>query len=99
MHVISKKKLREFWEEHPRAESPLEAWYQVATQAEWETFADVRKAFNTADQVSKFTVFDIGGNKYRLIVAVAYRLGVVYVKFIGTHLDYDRIDAATVETE
>lgn len=90
MHVISKKKLREFWEEHPRAQAPLEAWYQVARHAGWKSFADARKTFNTADQVGKFTVFDIGGNKYRLVVTMRYDLQRVYIRHVLTHSEYDR---------
>lgn len=89
MHVISKKKLREFWEEHPRAKSSLEAWYQVAKNAVWENFADVRKTFSTADQVGKFTVFDIGGNKYRLIAVIHFNRGKLYVRHVLTHAEYD----------
>jgi mRNA interferase HigB len=89
MHVISKKKLREFWEEHVRAQAPLEQWYQVARNAEWETFADVRKTFDTADQVGKFTVFDIGGNKYRLIAVIHFNRGKLFVRHVLTHAEYD----------
>jgi mRNA interferase HigB len=89
MHVISKKKLREFWEEHPRAQSALEAWYQVAKHAEWESFAVVRQTFNTVDQVGRFTVFDIGGNKYRLIAAIHFNRGKLFVRHVLTHSEYD----------
>jgi mRNA interferase HigB len=89
MHVISKRKLREFWEEHPKARSPLEAWYQIAKHTEWESFADVRESFNSADQVSRFTVFDIGGNKYRLIAAIHFNRGKLYVRHVLTHAEYD----------
>ena len=89
MHVISKKKLREFWEEHPRAKSPLEAWYQVAKHSEWETFADVRETFNTVDQVGRFTVFDIGGNRFRLIAAIHFNRGKLFVRHVLTHTEYD----------
>lgn len=89
MHVISKKKLREFWEKHPRAKSPLENWYQIAKAAEWESFADLRAAFNTADAVGKFVVFDIGGNKYRLIAAIHYSRGKLFVRHVLTHAEYD----------
>jgi mRNA interferase HigB len=89
MHVISKKKLREFWEEHPRAQAPREAWYQVARHAEWNSFADVRKSFNTADQVGKFTVFDIGGNKFRLIAVIHFNRGKLYMRHVLTHAEYD----------
>lgn len=89
MHIISKKKLREFWEEHPRAQAPLEAWYQVVKNAEWKAFSDVRKTFNTADQVGKFTVFDIGGNKFRLIAVIHFNRGKVFVRHVLTHAEYD----------
>ena len=87
--IISKKKLREFWEQHLKAQSPLEAWYQVACNAEWDSFADVRKTFNTADQVGKFTVFNIGGNKYRLIAVIHFNRGILYVRHMLTHSEYD----------
>jgi mRNA interferase HigB len=89
MHIISKKKLREFWGKHPRAQAPLEAWYQVARHADWKSFADVRKSFNTADQVGKFTVFDIGGNKHRLIAVIHFNRGKLYVRHVLTHAEYD----------
>ncbi len=89
MHVISKKKLREFWKEHPKAQSPLEAWYQIVRHAEWENFSDVRATFNTADQVGHFTVFDIGGNKFRLIAAIHFNRGKVFVRHVLSHAEYD----------
>lgn len=89
MHIISKKKLREFWEEHPRAQSALETWYQAAKSAEWESFAEVRQTFNTADQVGRFTVFNIGGNKYRLIAVIHFARGKLYVRHVLTHAEYD----------
>jgi len=89
MHLISKKKLREFWEEYPKSRSPLEAWYQVAKHAEWENFAEVRRSFNTADGVGKFVVFDIGGNKYRLIAVIHYNRGKLFVRHVLTHAEYD----------
>jgi mRNA interferase HigB len=89
MHTISKKKLREFWEKHPKAKSPLEAWFQVAKHAEWASFVDVRKAFNTADAVGRFVVFDIGGNKYRLIAVIHYNRRKLFVRHVLTHAEYD----------
>jgi mRNA interferase HigB len=89
MHVISKKKLREFWEKHLKAQASLEQWYQVAKSAAWESFADVRKTFNTADQVDRFTVFNIGGNKYRLIAVIHFNRGKLYVRHVLTHAEYD----------
>lgn len=89
MHILSKKKFREFWEEHPRAKAALEAWYQIARNAEWESFADVRQTFNTADQVGRFTVFNIGGNKYRLIAVIHFNRDKVFVRHVLTHAEYD----------
>ena len=89
MHVISKKKLREFWDQYPKAKSPLEAWYQIAKQAQWNNFADVRKTFNAADAVGRFVVFDIGGNKYRLIAAIHFNRAKLFVRHVLTHAAYD----------
>ena len=89
MHVISRKKLREFWDEHPKARLPLEAWYQVAKHAEWTNFAEVRQSFNATDQVGRFTVFDIGGNKYRLIAVIHFNRGKLFVRHVLTHKEYD----------
>jgi mRNA interferase HigB len=90
MHVISRKRLREFWKLHPRAEGPLRAWHRVARHEEWESFADVRAFFPHADQVGKLTVFNIGGNKYRLIAAIHFNRGKVFVRHVLTHAQYDR---------
>jgi mRNA interferase HigB len=91
MRAISKKKLREFWDQHPRAKkSQLEAWYQVVQRADWQSFADVRKTFNTADAVGRFVVFDIGGNKYRLIAVIHYDRGKLFVRQVLTHAEYDK---------
>ncbi len=89
MRVISRKKLREFWKVHPDAEEPLERWYQAVTAAAWKSFADVRLTFAHADQVGRCTVFNIGGNKYRLISAIHYNRGIVYVRHVLTHSEYD----------
>lgn len=89
MHIISKKKLREFWEQHPKAKTSLEAWYQVAKRADWEKFAEVRKTLNSADLVDRFVVFNIGGNKYRLIAAIHFNRGKLFVRHVLTHAEYD----------
>src|SRR5690242_4979921 len=89
MHIISKKKFREFEELYPKAKSPLESWYQIAKVAEWESFADVRQAFKSADAVGRFVVFNIGGNKYRLIAAVHYNRRKLFVRHVLTHAEYD----------
>lgn len=98
MNVISKAKLRAFWTRHPQSRGPLEAWFADVRQADWGRPADVKAAFgSTVDFVADNRVmFDIAGNKYRLIVHIAYRFRRVLVKFVGTHAEYDRIDPETV---
>jgi mRNA interferase HigB len=90
MHVISRKKLREFWARHPEAAAPLTAWYKTARKARWRMFADIRAVFPGADQVGKCVVFNIGGNKYRLIAIVSPNWRKLYVRFVLTHREYDR---------
>ena len=90
MHVISEKMLREFWTVHPDAETPLRVWHRTAEQAEWESFAHVRETYAHADAVGRCVVFNIGGNKYRLVVIIHYNRAKVFVRHIMTHADYDR---------
>jgi mRNA interferase HigB len=91
MHVISRRKLREFWTIHPDARVALERWYKLARKAEWESFDEVRVVFGRrVDRVGKLVVFDIGGNKYRLIAAIHYNRGTVFVRYVLTHAEYDR---------
>ena len=100
--MISRKRLVEFWEKHPDARAPLAAWFTEVKRARWKSTADIRAAFRSADFVRQDrVVFNatrsgrwryIGGNKYRLIVR--YRPPIVYIRFIGTHSEYDRIDAS-----
>ena len=90
MHVISKKALRQFWKRRPDAEQPLRRWFKIVTFAEWQSFADVRAVYAGADQVGRFTVFNIGGNKYRIVAAVHYNRGKVYIRHVLTHRDYDQ---------
>ena len=100
MLVIAKQPLLAFCERHPAAKQPLLAWHEEAAKAKWGTPQGIKDRYATATFVgNNRVVLNIGGNNYRLIVAIAYRLGVVYVKFIGTHADYDKVDAATVEME
>ena len=100
MRIVAKKTLVQFAQVHADARQPLLAWHEEAVHSRWATPQDIKNRYPTASFVgNNRVVFNIGGNKYRLIVAVAYRIGVAYVKFVGTHSDYDRIDAATVEME
>ena len=100
MRVISKKHLTEYWAKHPTAEQSLKAWYDEAVVAQWQTPQDIKDQYRSASIVANNRiVFNIKGNDHRLIVAVAYRFGAIYIKFVGTHAEYDKIDAATVEME
>ncbi|MCI0490220.1 MAG: type II toxin-antitoxin system HigB family toxin [Blastocatellia bacterium] len=90
MRILSKKALREFWEKHPDAEKPLRYWYDVTKKADWNNFSDVRRDFRSADVVGDCVVFDIGGNKYRLITKIDYKYKTVYIRFVLTHKDYDK---------
>jgi len=97
MHIVSIKTLREFWESHPDAEQPLRAWYTVARRAQWQSPTDVKAAYASASLIGgNRVVFNIKGNTYRLIVIAEYRKGRLFVRFVGTHSEYDRIDAATI---
>ncbi len=99
MQVIAKRALKAFWDRHPQSKQPLSTWYRVVSEASWQTPADIKAAFGTnVDFVGdNRAIFDIGGNKYRLIVHVAYAPYYrVLIKFVGTHKDYDRIDPESV---
>lgn len=98
MRVIAVKNLRDFWEIHPDAEAPLKAWLNEAKAAVWHSPADIKARYATASILkNRRVVFNIKGNDYRLIAAVAYQYEAVYIKFVGTHKQYDVINAETVE--
>ncbi|HWK60784.1 MAG TPA: type II toxin-antitoxin system HigB family toxin [Eoetvoesiella sp.] len=100
MRVIAVSTLRAFWEKYPDAEQPLKAWVDEAVKAQWGQPAEIKAHYRSASILkNRRVVFNIKGNDYRLVVAVAFKLGIVYVKFIGTHVEYDKIDAETVEME
>ena len=88
MHVISLKKLREFWTLHTDAEGPLRAWHSIAEREYWENLNDIRATIRSADQVGKCFIFNISGNKYRLIARM--NRGRLYVRRVLTHAEYDR---------
>lgn len=99
MRVIAVSTLRTFWERYPDAEQPLKAWCEEATSATWVQPADIKAQYRSASVLkNRRVVFNIKGNEYRLIVAIAYKLGVVYVKFVGTHQAYDAVDAETINS-
>lgn len=90
MHIISMRRLREFWTIHPRAERPLRAWYTQVEQVRWQSFADVKRTFPAADLVKRLTIFNISGNHFRLIARIEYEQQKVYVRFVLTHTEYDQ---------
>ena len=81
--------MREFWQKHPEAENAMREWIQSVKLADWNSFSDVRKTFNHADIYGNCTIFDVGGNKYRVIAKVAYQIKVVFIRFVMTHKEYD----------
>lgn len=99
MRIIAVSTLRNFWSRPGRrdAEQPLRAWVHIAKSADWSKPTDVKRTFGAADILRNGrAIFDIGGNKYRLVAAIHYRGKRIYVRFIGTHREYDQIDAETV---
>ena len=90
MHVISRKALRVFWTQHPDSEKPLSRWFKIMHQTQFHNFAALRRTFPSADKVGKYVVFNIAGNKYRLIVSIHFNRGKVYIRHVLTHQAYDR---------
>src|SRR6195256_5160380 len=97
MRIIAKGTLREFWELHQDAEEPLLAWYREVQKEDWDTPAKVKAKYRTASVIGdNRVVFNIKGNDYRLVVKINYPYRVVYIRFVGTHAEYDGIDAEEV---
>lgn len=97
MWVVKRKTLQEFWERYPDAERSLDAWHKDAEKANWDSPARVKQHYPTASIIANDrVVFNIKGNTYRLVVHIRYRYHMVFVRFIGTHAEYDRIDAEEV---
>jgi mRNA interferase HigB len=90
MRVISRRTLREFWERHPQAMGPLAAWYRLMQAGAFADFDALRRTFRSADYVAPCTVFNVGGNKYRVIVVIHYNRQRCYVREVLTHAEYDR---------
>lgn len=90
MHVISRKLLREFWVRYPDSESPLARWFKLMERTDFSSFEDLRATFPAADKVGDLIVFNIAGNKYRLIAAIHFNRGRVYVRHVLTHQEYSR---------
>ena len=97
MHIISRRRLVKFWELHPDAEQPLRAWYAEAKQASWKSPAEIKVTHrNVSILPGNRVVFNVKGNTYRLVVIVEYLQGKMFIRFVGTHAEYSRIDAATI---
>ena len=92
MHVISYRSLRKFYEHHAGCRDTLDNWYKVATKADWSNLIEVQSIFPKAEAVGSFTVFNIKGNKYRLIVSMNYEKQLIYIKYVLTHAEYDKED-------
>ncbi|MEO6003727.1 MAG: type II toxin-antitoxin system HigB family toxin [Opitutus sp.] len=97
MRILSRKTLKSFWEKHRNAEEPLKAWFHECKTAHWKSFTQIKARYRSADALEgNRVVFDIKGNTYRLIVRIHYNTEIVFVRFIGTHAEYDKIDANTI---
>ena len=90
MHVISKKALREFWERYPDSQMPLRRWFKLITKNSFRSLVELRAVFPTADLVEGLIVFNIGGNKYRLITAIHFNCGKIYIRRVLTHEEYSK---------
>jgi mRNA interferase HigB len=98
MVIIAKSALTRFSEKHLDTVVPLMEWFDIVSEADWSNVNDVKQTFNSADYVgNERMVFNIKGNRYRLVAAVIFSIRTVYIKFIGTHAEYDKIDVETVE--
>jgi mRNA interferase HigB len=96
-NIVSRKKLRNFWEKYPESEETLKTWYKVAMKADWTSSNNIKSQYRNASIVgNNRVVFNICGNKYRLIVKFNYEMQWAWIRFIGTHSDYDRINAAEI---
>lgn len=93
MRVISKRALVEFWSRYPDSKTGIEDWYSKVTAADWDNFASMKKSFNSVDNVgNKRYVFNIKGNNYRIVAIVLFVAKQVYIRFVGTHSEYDKIE-------
>lgn len=97
MRIIAIKTLKDFWASHPESEEALKAWYAVAKEADCKSANDIKSFYRNASILwAGRVVFNIAGNKFRLIVSINYPYRVIYIRFVGTHKQYDKIDAQTI---
>lgn len=97
MRVITEEPLKQYIERFPDTETALQSWLKAVKKAQWKNFTDVKRVFNTANSVgNQHYVFNIRGNNHRLIVVIKFTIHWVYIRFIGTHKEYDKINASTI---
>ena len=97
MRIIARSTLREYWQKHPDTEQPLKAWFDDTSRANWKTPSDIKDNYANASIIANNrVVFNIKGNNHRLIVHIRYDISIVFIRFIGTHQEYNKIDATTV---
>ena len=97
MRIIALATLRDFWKRHPDAEIPLRSWYTLASRSDWRRPVDVKAAYRSASVVANNRiVFNVKRNDYRLVATVHYNRGMMFIRFVGTHREYDKIDAGTI---
>ncbi len=97
MRVIAKSTLREFWKAHPDAEIPLKTWYKIVEKADWKNPHDIKAIFMEASIIgNNRVVFNIKGNKYRIVIYIVFQLKKVFIRFVGTHSTYDKIDVKKI---
>ena len=97
MRIIARRTLRSFWEKHADAEQPLRAWFKFASSADWISPASIKRDYASASILEDNRMcFNIGGNKYRLVVKTNYAYRIVYIRFVGTHAEYDKVDVTRI---
>ena len=97
MRIFTEQTLKEYIEKHPDARAALQEWVSIVKHSEWKCFADIKATFNSVDNVgNQHYVFNIKRNKYRLVVVVKFVMGYVFIRFVGTHAQYDKIDCSTI---
>ncbi len=97
MRIFTEQTLKEYIQRHPKAKTALQEWVSIVKQSEWRHFADVKATFNSVDNVgNQHYVFNIKGNDYRLVVVIKFTIQFVYIRFIGTHEEYNKIDCRNI---
>jgi len=97
MRIFTEQRLKEYAEKHPESKSALQDWASTVKSSEWTCFADIKKTYNSVDSIgNQRYVFNIKGNNYRLVVVIKFTIRFVYVRFVGTHKEYDKIDCLTI---